>query len=239
MDNVNCGNSYTYRSQGTLEYVSKRPDEWFCHWKSFDAREEPIEDWVSLSGKCVVVRNSVPAYYGICAGCGSFFYDGIGSQYVCFKDNGKCMFKTTTGFLFSSKFSDCFDLGELKRHHVRIENVKYCREPKDGLPPIIPYRHTRPAVELVDWISDQVCAADKGQAEDFLFDDLAALCDKIRAVRLNPMVLIESCLAKVDGRRRKSLEKFLDLPPERQSLRHLWWVPGHVYPEDMDNSEYE
>lgn len=211
----------------------------FVAGKVFDAHGEPIEDWVSLSGKCVVVRNSIPVYYGICSGCGSFFYDGIGSQYVCFEDNGKCMFKTTTGFLLSSKYSDCFDLGELKRHHVRIEHVKYLRKPKDGLPPIIPYRHTRPAIELVDWLSSLICNIDIRQPDDSLFDDLAALCDKIRAVRLDPVRLIESCLAKASCSVKDRLNSFLSLPSERQSLRAYWWIPGHVYPEDMNNLEYE
>ena len=220
------------------EMFPKNRTNGFVVGKAFDANGVPMDDWVSLSGRNAIVRNATPAYYGICAGCGSFFYDGIGAPYVCFPDDGKHMFKTATGFLFSSSFADCFDFGELNRHHVRVETVKCIAEPKDGLPPVVPYRHARPAVELADWLSSLVCNADMRQPEDAYFDDLAGLCDKIRAVRLDPVRLLETCIAGTEGVVKNRLSAFLSLPPDRQSLRAHWWIPGHVYPEDMDNSEY-
>ena len=205
----------------------------------FDNAGNQLPDWCSVFGLGSIVRRTKPFVFDICPGCGRANYVGGGSPYVCFRDPGGMALLSDDGFLLSDDLAASFDFTELKKHHILVERVKHVRKPKDGLPSIISYRHNTPALELVDWFSDQVCAADKGQAEDFLFDDLAVLCDTIRAVRLNPIALVESCLAKVDGHRRNALEKFLDLPPERQSLRRLWWVPGHVYPEDMDNSEYE
>ena len=72
----------------------------FVVGKAFDANGVPMDDWVSLSGRNAIVRNATPAYYGICAGCGSFSMTESGRRMSVFRTTASTCSRRRPDFCF-------------------------------------------------------------------------------------------------------------------------------------------